>query len=422
MKKQLLSLGLVLLILMGSQVKGQQRTCATMDKWTQTVQNDPTALARRQTAEHRMQAWLQNPQNAASFRGGPVTIPVVVHVVYKTANQNVSNAQIQSQITVLNEDFRAMNADILPISHPFGGVVADCNIEFCLATVDPQGNPTTGITRTVTAADDYAGSNQDDVKFTSAGGQDNWDPTRYLNIWVCNLGNQLLGYATFPDELTTSPDLDGVVVNYTAFGVGGTSIAPNDLGRTATHEIGHWLFLYHIWGDANCGDDLVSDTDLAEAENYGCPSFPSNSNNSCGGGPNGEMFMNYMDYVDDNCMNMFTVGQGNRMQSSISNFRSGLLTSGGCSGSVDTEAPTPAATVTISPNPGSGLFQIQAQQVQGGNLQVNVFNSQGQAVQRHEQVQRFPFQLDLSGLASDLYLVQVSNGKTISTHKVILQH
>lgn len=420
MKQRLLFLALLLLSA-GTQAHAQGRTCASADKWQARAQADPQVLARRQAAEARLQAWQQDPAHANSLRGGPVVIPVVVHVVYKTAGQNVSTAQIQSQIDVLNEDFRALNSDIIPINHPFGGAVADCNIEFCLASVDPQGNPTSGITRTVTAADDYAGANQDDVKFTSAGGHDNWDPTRYLNIWVCNLGNQLLGYATFPDELTASPDLDGVVINYTAFGVGGSSLAPNDLGRTATHEIGHWLFLYHIWGDANCGDDLVSDTEQAEAENYGCPSFPSNANNACGAGANGEMFMNYMDYVDDNCMNMFTVGQGNRMHSAISTYRSGLVGNGACNATA-TESPSLAATVRVSPNPGTGQFYLNSSAALSGKLQVRVFNTLGTEVQRHDAVRQLPYALDLSGLPADVYLVQFHDGKTSATQRIVLQH
>lgn len=421
MKKLYPFLTALLLVGAAMQAHGQGRTCATMDRWNKVVQHDPQAAQRRHAAESRMQDWLSAPQNAAALRGGPVTIPVVVHVVYKTAGQNVSTAQIQSQIDVLNEDFRALNSDILPGNHPFAGVVADCNIEFCLASLDPQGNPTTGITRTVTTANDYGGSNQDDVKFTSAGGHDNWDPTRYLNIWVCNLGNQLLGYATFPDELSTSPEYDGVVINYTAFGVGGASIAPNDLGRTATHEIGHWLFLYHIWGDANCGDDLVGDTELAEAENYGCPSFPSNANNSCGAGANGEMFMNYMDYVDDACMNMFTVGQGNRMQSALSNYRSDLYT-GVCGGSAGTGDASPLGLVHISPNPGTGLFQLELPQAKGRGYQVTVYNTIGQEVLRQDAVRAFPYTLDLRGLAADLYLVQVSNGKDVAHTRLLIQH
>lgn len=422
MKKRRPFLTFLLLLVAALQVHGQGRTCATMDKWNQSAQSDPQVIARRQAAESRLAAWLQDPSHANALRGGgPVTIPVVVHVVYKTANQNVSNAQIQSQIDVLNEDFRGLNPDIVPPGHPFRSVAADCNIEFCLASVNPQGNPTNGITRTSTTAD-FTGSSSDDVKFTSAGGRDNWDPTRYLNIWVCDLGNQLYGYATFPDELANDPDYDGVVINYTAFGVGGSSVSPSDQGRTATHEIGHWLFLYHIWGDANCGDDLVGDTPPAEQENYGCPSFPSNPFNSCGGDGDGEMYMNYMDYVDDGCMNMFTLDQGNRMLGVISNYRSGLISSGACSSSAAIDESSLAGLVRISPNPGNGLFQVEAPAAKGRPHQISVFNTLGQEVQRHDAVRTFPYPLDLRGLAADIYLVQVSNGRDMASTRLLLQH
>src|SRR5205085_7351896 len=140
------------------------------------------------------------------------------------------------------------------------------------------------------------------VKYTANGGHDAWNRDQYLNIWVCDLSGKI-GYAQFPGGPAAT---DGVVIDYQAFGTLGTASIPFHLGRTATHEIGHWLNLRHIWGDANCGDDLVADTPTQQTDNGGCPSFP---HVTCSNGPNGDMFMNYMDYVNDNCMNMFTAGQ-----------------------------------------------------------------------------------------------------------------
>ena len=172
------------------------------------------------------------------------TIPAVVHVVYKTAKQNISEAQIKSQINVLNEDFRRMNADASKVPAVFQPLHVDCNIQFKLATKDIFGNKTNGITRTKTQKSSF--SFNDAVKSKDKGGADPWPARRYLNIWVCNLGGGLLGYAQFPGGPTAT---DGVVILNSAFGDTGTATDPFDLGRTATHEVGHWLNLFHIWGD-----------------------------------------------------------------------------------------------------------------------------------------------------------------------------
>lgn len=254
------------------------------------------------------------------------TIPVVVHVVYNTAGQNISDAQIQSQLVVLNNDFRRLNADRTSTPAAFTGVAADAEINFCLATVDPTGAATTGITRTSTATTSF--TDNDAVKSNSTGGKTPWDATKYLNIWVCNLSGTLLGYAQFPGGPTST---DGVVIDYQYFGTTGTATAPFNLGRTATHEVGHYFNLYHIWGDAFCASDLVADTPTQQQDNAGCPAFP---HVTCSNGPNGDMFMNYMDYTDDGCMNLFTSGQKSRMQATLAagGPRVSLTTSNGCGG------------------------------------------------------------------------------------------
>lgn len=376
-------------------------------------------IERREAGEQRKQAWLANPATTDETQA-VVTIPVVVHVVYNNANQNISNAQIYSQIETLNEDFRLLNPDSVPSGHPFWPYTADCEIEFCLATTDPNGNATTGITRTSTNHGPFSGNSGDDVKFASTGGHDNWDPTHYLNIWVCNLGSSLYGFATFPSDLSTSPEYDGVVINFTAFGSTGTAQSPSDMGRTATHEIGHWLDLSHIWGDDFCGDDLVGDTEPAEDANYGCPSFPYNANNSCGTGADGEMFMNYMDYVDDYCMTMFTFGQKNRMWATLNNERLAIQSSQGCSLSAGTSESALASQLSVSPNPSSGAFTLTLKGAKA-NATLTVVNALG-AVVRSERIAAFPYTIDLGGLPDDLYFLQVQSGKELVTSKVVLAH
>ena len=175
------------------------------------------------------------------------------------------------------------------------------------------------------------------MKRTANGGDDAWNSTQYLNLWSCNMSGGILGYAQFPGGTAST---DGVVILYSAFGRTGTVSAPYNKGRTATHEVGHWLNLRHIWGDANCGSDLVNDTPTHNTANYGCPTYPHLS--TCTGTPT-EMTMNYMDYTDDACMYMFTTGQSTRMTAAINTSRSGLLTSLGCT---PPTPPTSCGTVT----------------------------------------------------------------------------
>ncbi len=404
-----------------TQVNAQSHKCATMDVWQRTLIKDPAALERKQQSELATQNWIATHGNTEETQA-IITIPVVVHVVYNNTNQNISDAQIQTQIVSLNEDFRLLNPDSVPVGHAFWPNTADSQIEFCLAAVDPNGNATTGITRTSTTHGLFSDPNLDDVKFTSLGGKDNWDPTHYLNIWVCNLGSSLYGYATFPSELATDPDFDGVVIDFKAFGSIGTATSPANLGRTGTHEIGHWLNLSHIWGDDFCGDDLVADTEPAEESNYGCPTFPYNAFNACGTGADGEMYMNYMDYVDDNCMNMFTFGQKNRMRAALNGDRSGLLSSPGCTGIAAVTNAWTADRVTVSPNPSTGVFTLQSKDFVPRNATIAVFNAMGVEVLRQESVKSFPFELDLSRMPSDIYFLHISNGSNFVSKKVILTH
>ena len=244
-----------------------------------------------------------------------ITIPVVVHVVYKTPAENISDAQVKSQIDVLNQDYTAKNADANMIPGPWKGLAGNPNIQFALAKKDPSGKATTGITRTKTTRDSFGTG--DSVKSKAGGGHPAWAANRYLNLWVCTFSGGLLGYAQFPGGPAKT---DGVVILNTAFGTSGTATAPFNLGRTATHEVGHWLNLRHIWGDRNdCGGtDYVTDTPNAQLPNYGKPMFP---HLSCNNGPNGDMFMNYMDYVDDAAMVMFTPGQVVRMNATLAGPR-----------------------------------------------------------------------------------------------------
>ena len=421
MKTRQLLFSLSLSILGFAGLQAQSTRCAAHDIWEAKALRDPSMIERRQQSNLAIQNWIaSNPQTDET--AALVTIPVVVHVVYKNQTENISDAQIFSQMDVLNQDFRLLNPDSLAVNHPFWPVTADAEIEFCLASVDPNGNATTGITRTSTTHSTFQNLNIDDIKFTSAGGKDNWDPTRYLNIWVCDLGNQLYGYATFPSDLAVDPDYDGVVINYTAFGTLGTVIAPGDQGRTATHEIGHWLDLSHIWGDQNCGDDLVADTEPAEDANYGCFTFPYNANNNCGAGANGEMYMNYMDYTDDACMAMFTFGQKARMRAALNGDRSAMLSSAGCSGATGVRDAAAVQAIKLYPNPSNGMVTLETSNFTPRQATISVTNALGVEVMHAAGVKAFPYSLDLSSLPSDLYFVRLAAGNQLLTQKIVVSH
>jgi len=294
-----------------SQNQPTRRSCGAMIEHRRLLNEDPSYVAARAGIENRARAYELGVLKSA--RAGITRIPAVVHVVWNTALQNISDAQIQSQINVLNQDFRRTNADSGQVPAVWQSIRGDARIEFFLATTDPNGNPTNGITRTQTQVASFSQAGNP-VKFAATGGAAAWPADQYLNIWVCQLGGGLLGYAQFPGG---PADTDGVVILHSAFGTTGTAAAPFDRGRSATHEIGHWLNLFHIWGDdgTGCGgSDEVGDTPNAGGPNYGCPTFPSVT---CGNGLNGDMFMNYMDYTDDACMYMFTVGQVARMQATL---------------------------------------------------------------------------------------------------------
>lgn len=326
MKKTLNTL-LVLLLLGLTGSLWAQRNCGSMDYLQHQHDMHPEREQRLKEIEQHTARILENASRSVT---GTITIPVVVHVVYNNATENISAAQVQSQIDILNEDFRRLNADAVNTPSVFQGVAADVEIEFCLATVDPQGNPTDGITRTPTSVTAF-GTN-DEVKFNSSGGKDAWPASDYMNFWVCDISGGILGYAQFPGGPAST---DGVVVDYQYFGDIGTATAPFDKGRTGTHEVGHYLNLRHIWGDGNCNaDDFVSDTPRAGGPNYtGSPcNFPGSNSCNEGTGDLPDMFQNYMDYSDDGCMNLFTQGQTARMRALFEpgGARASLLNSTAC--------------------------------------------------------------------------------------------
>ncbi|MFD0965135.1 M43 family zinc metalloprotease [Pseudofulvibacter geojedonensis] len=335
---------LILCLFIASIGIAQQRNCASMENLEYREANDPGLKQRMANIEAFTKQHIQNTPASQKINGDIITIPVVVHVIYNSAKteENISDAQIQSQIDVLNEDFRRTNSD----ADNTWSQAADTQIEFCLASVDPNGNATNGITRKSSSKASWGTS--DDMKKASQGGVNPWNTAEYLNMWVCNIGGGILGYAQFPGG---SAATDGVVMSPQYFGSKnkgtGFYLAANfDLGRTTTHEVGHYLNLRHIWGDGPCGsDDFVSDTPESDAANYGCAT----GHSSCG---STDMVQNYMDYSNDSCMNLYTQGQKDRMRAVLApgGSRRALALSDKCGA-----APTPTCTDGIQNGDETGV-------------------------------------------------------------------
>ncbi|RXK59764.1 zinc metalloprotease [Lacibacter luteus] len=273
------------------------KACRTYEVFLEQLKADPTLKDRMSEIEAFTNRFMQNPAAYRKVVNGVLELPVVVNVLYNTPEQNISDRQIQSQLDVLNEDFAATNRDLFTTNTYNDVKSGDIKIRFVLTQVIRKHT-------TITAF-----STNNAMKYAKRGGIDATSPETSLNMWVCNLGGGILGYAQFPGGNKAT---DGVVINTLAFGRGGGFglYTDYDLGRTATHEVGHYFNLRHIWGDRQCGNDYVDDTPLHYTYNFGCP--PANKISTCDGGI--EMTMNYMDYTDDACMYMFTKGQALRVQ------------------------------------------------------------------------------------------------------------
>ncbi len=302
--------------------------CGTMQNLELQYRGNPAFKAKFEAERRRFNDAMKQGAHRVAGDGNRtyVNIPVVFHVVL-TNQLQVTDAQLQAQLDTINKDYAGLNGDSVVIPSYFKPLFGKSQIQFCLARQTPSGDPTSGIERITTAKTSFLNTDNG-VKHASSGGADAWDPSSYLNVWVCPLSNGLLGYATFPQQ---DVDTDqGVVIEYRSI-PGSTAYPQYSGGKTLTHEIGHYFNLYHIWGDDNgacTGTDYVEDT-----PNQG------NSSNACGSGivtdactpaGNGIMYQNYMDYTYDQCLVLFTVQQVSRMESALFTYRSSLLNSIGC--------------------------------------------------------------------------------------------
>ena len=408
---------------------GAQRICASTEYQKQLLAQNPSLQSSFDLAEQQIEKTIANSKRYSARDTSSneiINVPVVIHVIYKSAVQSISNAKILSQLDALNKDFSNQNADKINTPVVFKNLAADSRIKFCLAQVDPKGKRTSGIIRKQSNLDVFTAD--DAMKFSASGGDDAWDSQQYLNIWICVLSARSLGYATPPGG---PADKDGVVIAYDVFGTVGALRSPFDKGRTATHEVAHWLGLKHMWGDSDCGDDGVDDTPRQKTYNFGSPIFPHVTD--CSLDANGDMFMNYMDFSDDASMNMFTIGQKKRMRALFAkgNMRNSFLASFACDSSLAQAAPLPIpetapATVIDSvdvfkvyPNPAQNIATVEyIPAAEFGVKHISIYNMMGINVLNKE-INKAKTTINLSQLAAGVYFIRIGEGKKAYATKLV---
>lgn len=414
------------------------------------------------TYEEAFQQMVQKHQQFANGKKASIvyTIPVIFHVLHSgvavnsataTTGRNLNAAQITSQINVLNADYRKLNTDFSTFvtQSSFISASADVEINFCLAKVSPSGTllAEPGIDRINVSSKGWTALpySVSYIESTVKPGS-SWDPTKYYNVWILEFGGAdvgTLGYAQFPTIPNgTSPitdmvgqggaaNTDGVVLDYRYVGNTGTALAvssaPYNKGRTLTHETGHWLGLWHIWGDdgsACTGSDYVADTPNQSSENYTCPPIGTVQTDACSIVSPGVMYQNYMDYSDDICMVMFTAGQKARMQAVMANCvrRLSLATSTVCS-VTGIEENVSNIEMSVYPNPTNGELFVDITTLDAQDFTISVINTLGQTVKEVKQMQSNggKIKIDLSDKNTGVYFVTIKSKSGSKVKRIVLQ-
>jgi hypothetical protein len=338
------------------------------------------------------------------------TIPVVFHVVWRTTVQNIPDSCLQQQLDVLNEDYNAANPDIWKVPSAWVPIIGNMNVNFVLASTDPNGNPTTGIERRQTTVPSF--STTGSVCYYAQGGLDAWPDTSYLNIWICNIGNGLLGYAQFPGG---NPATDGVVLHYRNTGRGTYCWTPYDHGRTGTHEVAHWFGLRNFVDQSNCSidGDLIPDTPTyTNSSIYGSYAPFQVITDVCNPSAPGIMWMNFMTQVDDTSMYFFTQNQIDTMTWVMNNLRAGIVSTGIKNLSEKNE-------LSIFPSPSAdGIFTLRRTE-ENIPATVFVYNVTGEVVSQIS-VNGKTAKLDLSALPDGYYTVLISQGGKQEARKIVI--
>jgi hypothetical protein len=390
---------IVILVLLVSGISlNAQKQCSSFEYQQKQTANNPISVNKINTTDFSGQN-NRTPGTEGTGTANVITIPVVVHVLYHTPNQKISDAVIIEQIKTLNKCFRRQNADSANTPAVFKPLAADCEIEFKLATSDPRKRNTTGIVKKYTPVTNWAFD--DKMKFSSEMGDDAWDPKSYLNIWVCSM-EEFAGYSS----LVNGPEnVDGLVIGFAAFGPG---------YKTIVHEAGHWLNLKHLWGDEYCGDDAVADTPKQATYTPGCPSA---IRITCGNGPYGDMYSNYMDFTSDECINLFTLGQKARMRAlfEAGSPRYSLLSSAGLNPPLIFEVPLPEEDPKwlhpkLYPNPATTQMTLDlSYDVRWMGKTIYITNMVGQTIM-NVMITSKNQQIDISRLQPGMYFIAAKKG------------
>lgn len=431
---------LLALILTNAHSQEINHSCG-FDHWRHHVKETQPDLAR--DIDERYQSWIE--QSRYQQRVDTVyQIPVVFHIVHNTPEQNLPDSVVHSQLEVLNEDYRRLNANSVETREEFLPVAADVGIEFVLADFDPEGNPTDGIVRVETDRENFEldflsqDNTLDEVKFSETGGSNAWNTDAYLNIWVCNISGgflgQVFGLAYPPEGVPNWPDdaeapsseASGVIIHFTTLGRNNPhhaldDVAENNQGRTLVHEIGHYLGLRHIWGDAipflgedGCeADDGLADTpNAAAADNFAC----NLTSNSCTDSPEDfpDMIENYMDYSQDACMNMFTQEQADMMRFALTELRPGLINSP----AVGVEESTFASELLIFPNPTEHRLSIESPMAID---QLELLDQTGRQLMHYDNLNGARATLSVEGIASGSYFLRILAGGEVAVKKIAVK-
>jgi hypothetical protein len=351
--------------------------------------------------------------SAFTLKAQWVEIPVVFHVLYENAQENLPDSVLQHQLDVLNEDFQALNADLANVPAVWQPLIGNMDIAFEFASVDPQGNPTIGIERRA------VGTSAFDPHVFVSGGLDPWPDSTYINIWVYDIMQGPLGNATFPDSSAST--LQCIDLDYRVVGrVDPNTVAPYNRGRVATHFMAHFFGLYHIWGDdgASCsGTDYVADTPNQEDENYGNPGVGTIITDQCSGGP-GVMWMNFLDYTDDAAMCFFTQGQVVLVTNNIYTYYGSFLTPNG----ITPLSPAEPVKYAVFPSPSTnGIFQVNRVDYHV-KTSVEVYDLQGRIIVAPEYFENgsTTMQVDLSGFANGTYSFVIRTENEVETRRVVI--